>query len=81
VIARDNDTSNDRNANTPTANVIDEMIRSMPPHVRAVAERRRDLMYKLFSEREEPRSSVLRPKLSTDDGGGPALCVRGGYFA
>ncbi|KAL3766070.1 hypothetical protein ACHAW5_007765 [Stephanodiscus triporus] len=64
AIAPNNDNSNDRNANAargrPTKNVIEEMISIMPPHVRAVAERRPDLMYKLFSERKEPHSSVLR---------------------
>jgi hypothetical protein len=84
AIASNNDNSNDRNANAnslvrgrPTAYVIDKMISSIPSHVRAVAERRPDLMSKLFSEREEPR----RKSLTDVGGGGLALCVGGGNFA
>ena len=67
AIASDDGTSKDRNANSnslargrSTADVIDEMISSMPPHVRAAAERRPDLASKLFSEREEPHSSMFQ---------------------
>ena len=66
TITADGGTSNDRNANSncltrrrSTANTAEKMISSMPPHVRAVADRGPDLVSKLSSEDKEPQSSML----------------------
>ena len=57
TITADNGTSNDPNVNS---NAAEKMIISMPPHVRAVAERRPDLVSILLSKHEEPQSSMLQ---------------------
>ncbi len=57
TITADNGTSNDRNVNSYAA---EKLIISMPPHIRAVAERRPDLVSILLSEHEEPQSSMLQ---------------------
>ena len=57
TITADSGTSNDRNVNSNSP-AAENLISSMPPHVRAVAERRPDLVSKLLSEHKEPQSSM-----------------------